>query len=74
MLCKREAVEHLRREDSALPFHNHASRLVHHIGVLVYTLAHQRIIDIDDGHDLRPDGDLIALEAVGITISVIPLS
>ena len=73
MFCEREAVEHLGREYAALSFYNHTCRLIHHIGIFVDTLAHKRIIDIDDGDNLCPDWNLISFEVVRISVSVIPL-
>ena len=65
-----QTVQEERVEEAAFPIEDHPDGFFMSEGVLVDALACQGIVDVSDGYDLRGDRDGIALEAVGVSVTV----
>ena len=68
-----QAFQQQRVERPALAVQNHLHRGVVVEGLLVAALARQRVVDVGHCDDLRGDGDVLALQPVGVAAAVPPL-
>ena len=69
-LRSEKGLQQLGVESAALPVPDHPQGLLAGEGVLVDPLAGQGVVYVRQGHHLGPDGDLVALETVGIAPAV----
>ena len=65
-----QAFQQQRVEAAAFAAADHFERFLVGKRLLVAALARQRVVSVGERDDLRGDGDILALEAVGVALAV----